>query len=264
VWVGRAWGRALTAAGALPAGTSDGASPLFFAAGVLLFLLAVAVHYLLIAFEQSREAETRGLALTVHAREAELKALRAQIDPHFLFNSLNSISALTGSDPAGARRMCLRLADFLRDSLAYGARDRISLDQELALARHFLAIEQVRFGARLGVDVTIEDGAGALAVPPLLLQPLVENAVTHGVAGLLDGGTVAIVARRGPASLTLTVENPRDPDGHRRRGAGVGLTNVRRRLETLYGGEARIDVEEEPGSFRVAIRLPAEEAVAST
>src|SRR5262245_36416884 len=99
--------------------------PLLFASGVLLFLLALTVHYLLLAFEFARQAERRQLQLEVLSRDAELRALRAQLDPHFLYNSLNSISALTTSDPAGARRMCVLLADFLRDTLAMSGRDRI-------------------------------------------------------------------------------------------------------------------------------------------
>src|SRR4051812_29289278 len=161
------------------------AAPTLVGFGFLLYLLAMAVSYLAAAFAVSRDAERRGLELQVLAREAELRALRAQIDPHFLFNSLQSISALTTADPAAARRMCLLLADFLRDTLALGARDRIPLSSELALARRFLAIEQVRFGDRLQVDVAALADAEACEVPPLLLQPLVENAVTHGIAHVL-------------------------------------------------------------------------------
>src|SRR5262245_41012752 len=128
-------------------------APTLFGFGFLLYLLAMAVSYLAAAFTVSRDAERRGLELQVLAREAELRALRAQIDPHFLFNSLQSISALTATDAAAARRMCLLLADFLRETLALGARARIPLASELALARRFLAIEQVRFGDRLQVAV---------------------------------------------------------------------------------------------------------------
>src|SRR4029079_2516584 len=149
--------------------------------GFLLYLLAMAVSYLAAAFEVSRDAERRGLELQVLAREAELRALRAQLDPHFLFNSLQSISALTTADPPAARRMCLLLADFLRDTLAVGSQARIPLRSELLLAQRFLEIEQVRFGERLRVDIEPEQ-AGDIAVPPLILQPLVENAVRHGIA----------------------------------------------------------------------------------
>jgi hypothetical protein len=158
------------------------AAPTLFGFGFLLYLLAMAVSYLAAAFAVSRDAERRGLELQVLAREAELRALRAQLDPHFLFNSLQSISALTTADPQAARRMCLLLADFLRETLALGARARIPLASELALATRFLAVEQVRFGDRLRVDVQSAPDADACLVPPLLLQPLVENAVTHGIA----------------------------------------------------------------------------------
>src|SRR5213083_2868628 len=186
-------------------------APTLFGFGFLLYLLAMAVSYLAAAFTVSQEAERRGLDLQVLAREAELRALRAQIDPHFLFNSLQSISALTTADPAAARRMCLLLADFLRETLALGARARIPLASELALAQRFLAVEHVRFGDRLNVMVNA-DGAEACGVPPLMLQPLVENAVTHGVAHVIEGGTIAISARRHGSLLSIAIENPCDPD----------------------------------------------------
>ena len=164
--------------------------------GALLFWLAAACHYLLIAFEASRDAETRAIELDLLAREAELRALRAQIDPHFIFNSLHSISALTASDPAAARRMCLLLADFLRETLRLGSNSRITLADELALAERFLAIEQVRLGARLQVTRETDPAGGDCLVPPLLLQPLVENAVVHGIAQLVEGGTIRLAATR--------------------------------------------------------------------
>ena len=154
--------------------------------GVLLYLLVAAGHYLALAVEASRSAERRALEARVLAREAELKALRAQVDPHFLFNSLNAVAALAGGDPAAARRMALMLADFLRQSLRLVERATIPLDEELALVRAYLAIEQVRFGERLAVAERLDPAAGVVPVPPLLLQPLVENAVKHGIAGLVE------------------------------------------------------------------------------
>jgi two-component system sensor histidine kinase AlgZ len=232
-------------------------APTFFGFGFLLYLLAMAVSYLAAAFSVSREAERRGLELQVLAREAELRALRAQIDPHFLFNSLQSISALTAVDPAAARRMCLLLADFLRETLALGARARIPLASELALARRFLAVEQVRFGSRLQVEIDAGD-TGNCDVPPLVLQPLVENAVTHGVAHLLDGGVVRIRAERRVASLVVTVDNPCDRDRPPGRGTGLGLRNVRERLETAYGNDAFLRAEETDGRFIVRVEMPLE------
>jgi two-component system sensor histidine kinase AlgZ len=207
----------------------------------------------------SRDAERRGLHLQLQAREAELRALRAQIDPHFLFNSLQSISALTTADPGGARRMCLLLADFLRDTLTLGARERIPLAHEVALATRFLAVEQVRFGNRLRVEVATGDADDCL-IPPLLLQPLVENAVTHGIAHLLDGGVVRIDASRGTATLTISVANPSDADRPAGRGTGLGLRNVRERLRSLYGTDAILRTQEADGRFTVRLELPLDAA----
>lgn len=231
--------------------------PLLFATGALLYLLAAAVHYAVLAADASRRAERRALEMQVHTREAELRALRAQIDPHFLFNSLHSISALTGSDPAGARRMALLLGDFLRDSLRLGRQPRISLAQELRLLEQFLEIERVRFGDRLLVEWHVDEESRACAVPPLLLQPLVENAVTHGIAHLIEGGAVTIRAERRGGRLQVTIENPCDPDRPRKRGAGIGLENVRRRLDTTFGHDAAANAKEENGRFVIDLVMPA-------
>jgi two-component system, LytTR family, sensor histidine kinase AlgZ len=228
-----------------------------FGFGILLYLLSLAVSYLLAAFERSREAERRGLEAQVLAREAELRSLRTQIDPHFLFNTLHSISALTTADPPAARQMCVMLGDFLRDSLALGSKDRITIERELQLATQFLEIERVRFGDRLRVDA----GSSAVStwmVPPLLLQPLVENAVTHGVAHLLEGGVIRIAISSTESSLTIDVENPCDPDRPRRTGTGLGLSNVRARLDAIYGDQARVTAGEADGAWKVRLILSAD------
>lgn len=228
-------------------------------AGIVLYSQSAAAHYLIIAFETARESERRLLQTQVTAREAELRALRAQLNPHFLFNSLNSISALAGSDPEAARDMCGLLGDFLRTSLSLGGRGRVSLEEELALAGHYLAVEQVRFGPRLVVERAIEPEALCCLVPPLLIQPLIENAVKHGVADRVEGGTLRIAARREGSLLEISVENPRDPEAPPRRGVGLGLENVRQRLAALDPRRAGLDVFEQPERFRVVLRLPAVE-----
>jgi len=234
----------------------DRHEPLLFASGVLLFLLALTVHYLLLAFEFARQAERRQLQLEVLSRDAELRALRAQLDPHFLYNSLNSISALTTVDPAGARRMCMLLADFLRDTLAISVRDRIPLEEELALTDRFLGIEQVRFGERLQVERHVDAAAARCRVPPLLLQPLVENAVTHGIAGLVEGGVIRLDVSRDQNRIAIAIENPRDTDAPLPARRGVGLDNVRQRLTTMFGSDARIDARADQGRYRVELALP--------
>jgi LytS/YehU family sensor histidine kinase len=208
-------------------------------------------------FERSGQAERDALQLRVAAREAELRFLRGQLDPHFLFNSLNSVAALIGSDPPEARRMCFLMSDFFRRSLRLGAQESIALREELSLADTFLAIEEVRFGERLRKRFEIGAGTEEVQVPALLLQPLVENAVHHGVAHLLAGGEVTVSAQRHGGLLELAVANPCDPDRPASRGAGLGLANVRARVEALFGTRARVDVRAEADRFRVVILLPA-------
>jgi two-component system, LytTR family, sensor histidine kinase AlgZ len=228
--------------------------------GLLLYTLAAVFHYLVIAFEDARRAETRELELRLLAREAELKALRAQVDPHFLFNTMNSIAALTAGDPRGAREMCLTLAEFLRDSRHAGGREAIPLAAELALADKYLAIERVRFGERLRVARVIGDGSEGCAVPPLILQPLVENAVSRGIATLLDGGELRITAARSGERLAIAVENPFDPAAPAPPGTGLGLDNVRARIAAAYAGAGQVTVTRDGGRFRVELDLPASAA----
>lgn len=224
---------------------------------ILLYTVIAAIHYVLISFEEASERERRQLELEMAAREAELRALRAQVDPHFLFNAMNAIASLTSSDPGGARQMCLDLADFLRSSLRLGARETIPLGDELALVERYLAIEKVRFGSRLRLARDTDDSVASCAVPPLILQPLVENAVNHGIADLVEGGEVRIVARWRGERVAISVENPFDAEGEQRRGEGVGLANVRARLLACYGKEALLDVRRSARTFRVELELPA-------
>jgi LytS/YehU family sensor histidine kinase len=175
-----------------------------------------------------------------------------------MFNSLHSISALTTTDPAAARRMCLLLAEFLRETLRLGACHRIPLAEEFALADRFLAIEQIRFGARLRVRRQANADVDPCLVPPLILQPLVENAVVHGVAQLVEGGTIEMTATRSPALLTITLENPCDPDRPRTRGVGLGLEVLRQRLTAQFGLANAVQAAEGLGRFRVEVRLPVE------
>jgi two-component system, LytTR family, sensor histidine kinase AlgZ len=233
-----------------------GQVPFLFAVAVMLFLLTLSVHYVVLAFEAFRTAERQQLELQVLTRDAELRALRAQVNPHFLYNSLNSISALTGSDAVAARRMCLLLAEFLRITLRVSTQERIPLAEELTLVDKFLSIEQVRFGDRLQVERSIDESALECQVPPLVLQPLLENAVGHGIAGMVDGGTVRLDVARHGDRLAIVVENPCDPDALPRKRGGVGLENVRKRLAIVFGGAARLEATANPTQFRVAIDLP--------
>jgi len=231
--------------------------PVILVTGILLYLLSVFFYYVLIALEASRAAEARVMHMSILAREAELKALKAQVNPHFLFNSLNSISALTSSDPAKAREMCVLLGDFLRRTLGLGEKSAIPLEEEMSLIHAFLAVEKTRFGARLHMEEAIAKDALAVDVPPLLLQPLVENAISHGIANLVDGGWIHLDVGCENGSVSIVVENLFDPEAPARRRGGVGLANVRQRLQARYGNRATFEAKGEGDRFRVAITLPA-------
>ncbi len=238
-------------------------SSLTFVAGLLLYLLAVGLFYKLLAMQQAQELEQRLHEAKVLARDAELRALKTQINPHFLFNSLHSISALTSIDAARAREMCVALADFLRLTLGMGEKTVIPLEEELALLHKYLAVEKIRFGARLQMEEEVDPAALSCTVPPLLLQPLIENAVAHGIAHLPEGGWIKLdVHRNGSADwLNIRVANNYDPDLPPRRRNGVGLVNVRQRMEARYGPQARFAVNKTEDLFEVKMEIPAETLV---
>jgi hypothetical protein len=233
--------------------------PLLWVTGVLLYVLSVTFHYVVLAEQASREAQGRALEARVLARDAELKALRAQVNPHFLFNCLHSISALTSADAAKAREMCILLADFLRTTLRVGGQEAITIEEELALIRGYLAIEKVRFGARVKMEEQVEKEAMGLLLPPLLLQPLVENAIRHGIANLPEGGVIGLSVQRSQDSVSIVVENSFDPDAPSSLKTGLGLDNVRRRLDARYGADASVSVRTEGNQFSVHLRLPAQQ-----
>jgi two-component system sensor histidine kinase AlgZ len=229
---------------------------LTFGVGIAIYESAVIVHYLTLELEASRAAEEAALRYQVLAREAELKAFKAQVDPHFLFNSLNAVAALCGSRPEDARQMAQLMADFFRMTLRIGSQDRITLSEEIDLVSRYLAIEKVRFGARLATKIEVDEAAGRCLVPPLLLQPLVENAVRHGIASVVDGGTIDIAANADNGLLRIRIENPADPDRPQPRGESIGLQNARGRLAAVSSGRASLRTTEEDGRYRVEIEIP--------
>jgi two-component system sensor histidine kinase AlgZ len=224
------------------------AGPVLAAMVAMIYLLSIAMHYVVIEAQTSRRSE-------LLAREAQLRALKAQVNPHFLFNSLNSISALTASDPMRAREMCIQLADFLRTSLRLGERAAIPFREEMELTRMYLSVEQVRFGRRLQLALDVESACDDCEVPALVIQPLVENAVKHGIALLDEGGEILMLGRVVKEGLRFTIENPYDPLAPASR-SGIGLANVRQRLEARYGNAARLEVEASNDVYRVTVVLP--------
>ena len=229
---------------------------MYFAAGFLLYLLSLLAHDVLVAFESVQAAARREAESRVLARDAELQMLRTQINPHFLFNSLNSISALTGFDPAAAREMTVDLAQFFRRTLALAERERITLGEEVVLCEHFLAIEKRRFGAKLNTELRIAADASGCLLPPMTLQPLLENAIKHGIRQLDGGGTITVDALVRDGWLHVAVVNPVAADDVPASAHGVGLKNIRERLAVLYGARGRIAWNRSATQFAIEINLP--------
>jgi signal transduction histidine kinase len=206
-----------------------------------------------------RDREVRASQLETRLAEAQLRALRMQLQPHFLFNTLNSISSLMYHDLEAADSMMSRLADFLRLTLESDGAQEVALGRELEFVQRYLEIERIRFEDRLSVELAVDEEARAGLVPSLVLQPLVENALRHGIDRRPEGGRVAVSARRDDGRLRLRVvnEGPPAPAGEIAHGPRVGLANTRERLAQLYGEDYLLHFEELPGGgAAVTLELP--------
>jgi two-component sensor histidine kinase len=208
---------------------------------------------------RARERETSRLQaetaqLQTQLAEARLSALNAQLNPHFLFNTLHAISSLVERDPRGVRRMIARLSELLRYTLDGGAEHEVLLGQEIAFLERYLEIMQIRFQGQLEIDVHISEDARDALVPNLILQPLVENAVKHGVDKVAGTGKIRILARRESDRLVLSVSDngPGPQKIARLDEVGVGLANIRQRLEQLYGSAQSLTLAEAPSGGTVA------------
>lgn len=210
-------------------------------------LIAAALLRHLFVLEQWRERVQA-------ASQAQVDALQARIRPHFLFNSMNTIASLIRTRPAEAERTVEDLADLFRAALGSDAALG-TLGEELDLVEHYLRIEQLRLGERLRVERDFADPPRGIALPRLLLQPLIENAVYHGIQPRADGGTLALCARRHGDGVEIVIENPLPSDAPVARN-GVALANVRARIEYHFGARGELLVQAGPGVFRVTVRLP--------
>jgi len=189
--------------------------------------------------------------------QSRVRALQARIRPHFLFNSMNTIASLTRSNPRSAEQAIADLSDLFRASLRE-QRERIPLAHEIEIARAYERVERLRLGDRLNVDWQVDDLPMEASVPALILQPLLENAVYHGIEPLEKGGTIRVTGKREGKSAVLIIDNPVPQRVvARRTGHRIGLDNVRQRLELMFHGEAEVEVFEAPDRFVVTLRFPA-------
>lgn len=223
-----------------------------------MFTLAlwVAIYVGVRSFLRWRDSEIRRLQLEVLARDAQLDALNAQIQPHFLFNALNVLRAMIPEDPALARDLVTELSELMRYALMAGRRERVPLAEELAVCESYLKIESARFEDRLRWTIRADDDVRRTLLPPMLLQMLVENAVKHGVAAELEGGEVTVSAETTDGVVRITVINPGRLGG--RGGTRIGLANAADRLRLLYHGRASLTLVEQAGGVIAEVRLPAE------
>lgn len=225
---------------------------------LLVYWVIVGASHGIEYYRRYRERELRASELEKLLVEARLQALQAQLNPHFLFNTLNSISTLMHRDVAVADRMIVRLSELLRLALSSRGAQEVPLREELEFLRRYLEIEQIRFGPRLAVEIEAPPDTLELAVPHLLLQPLVENAIKHGIAPRKPGGRIEVRARRAGDRLHLSVTDNGAGNSTLTRGSGLGLANTRARLEHLYGAQQQFEFGPRPeGGFAVRLTIPA-------
>jgi two-component sensor histidine kinase len=226
--------------------------------GTTLFVGWLCVYFFYHLFDRFNRSEIERLRLVTSVKEAELRALKSQINPHFIFNSLNSLRGLIDENPDRARQAVTQLANLLRYSLQSGQLETVPFEDELHTVNDYLALEQVRHEERLRVRLDVEPGVLNLSIPPMLLQTLVENAVKYGIAPRREGGEIAITARCESGQLRLQVTNP----GTLAAGGGstgVGLRNAAERLQLLFGDQARLDLRENPpGCVTAGVIIPLE------
>jgi len=222
------------------------------------YFVTVAVAQIVLHYKASREHETQSARLEASLAEARLQILRSQIEPHFLFNTLNSIATLATQDPSAAERMTLQLADLLRVSLDYARSQEIPLKQELEFLQNYLDIQRTRFRDRLTVQMNIDPDLLPVRVPSLILQPLAENAIRHGIARSATPGYIRITAARENGHIKIDIaDNGAGMCGSPEPRDGVGLSNTRARLEQLYGSQHQFRVEGGDGrGCRVTLVLP--------
>ena len=223
-----------------------------------LVLGCVALVYVLVGTMEDRELQIhRKSDAEKLAREAELFRLQQQLQPHFLFNSLNSISALVGSDPTQARKMIQQLSEFLRGTLKKDDQQLVPLDEELQQLRLYLDIEKIRFGHRLQTEINITEAASLSTIPALLLQPIVENAIKFGLYDTIGQVMIRIKATKENNQLHVTVSNPFDPEtASPTRGTGFGLASVQRRLYLLFGRNDILQTFARENQFITTIIIP--------
>ena len=234
----------------------DQTLPYRIGSGIFIYCLIILTYYLFVSLTNLSEKNAKEARLESLVKETELKMLRSQINPHFLFNSLNSISSLTITDPEKARDMVVKLSEFMRYALSRKDEQPVSLQNELENLRLYLDIEKVRFGEKLITEEHIDSNCLDFKIPVMLLQPLYENAVKHGVYESTESVKIVTQARIIDGYIEIIISNDFDPTQVMKKGTGTGVINVTRRLEVFYGNKASIKTTRENGLYTVSLYIP--------
>ena len=225
--------------------------------GIFYYLLFIMYYYVMLYYEDLQEKMKSEAQLQTLVNEAELSALKSQINPHFLFNSLNSISSLTITNPDKAQEMVIKLSDFLRYTLSHDKDEKASLREEFNNLQRYLDIEKIRFGHRLNFSTKIPDECSDFMIPNMILQPLIENAIKHGVYDSTEEVLVELVCRHDEEYVTIEISNEYDPDAvKKKKGQGIGLKNIRKRLQIIYQRQDLFEISADKMVFRATLKLP--------
>ena len=224
--------------------------------GLMFYFLVTSFYYIIKYYSYLQEKITREAELKNSITEAELKTLKFQINPHFIFNSLNSMSALTTIDPERARSMILKLADFLRYTLANNEKQKNLLRDELSNIKLYLDIEKIRFEDKFEYIEEINDNCLDTSIPNMILQPLFENVIKHAVYESFSKITLRMKCMKENSFLKITLENNYEPNSVSQKGSGIGLQNIKKRLELIYHYPDLLEVKNESNSFTVNLFIP--------
>lgn len=229
-------------------------------AGYIMYAIFLVFFYAVNYYQSLKEKIQKEGEYKALIREAELQALKAQINPHFLFNSLNSISSLTVSDPEKAQEMVINLSTFMRYSLMHNENEMVSFPRELDNIKLYLSIEKVRFGKKLNAEFDIHEHCLQAEIPNMLLQPLFENAIKYGVYETTDQVTIRTTCECDGKFLKIAIRNDYDASSVKRKGEGIGLRNIRKRLEIIYNNPDLIKITDSKTSFEVQLIIPQKQA----
>jgi len=239
---------------------NNGLPPKIFL-GYIMYVIYLVFFYAVNYYESLKEKIKKESEYKALIREAELQALKSQINPHFLFNSLNSISSLTVSNPEKAQEMVINLSTFMRYSLMHNEKEMVSFSRELENIKLYLSIEKVRFGKKLNAEFEIDTHCMEAEIPNMILQPLYENAIKYGVYETTDQVTIKTICNCEGNFLKIIIVNDYDASTIKRRGEGIGLRNIRKRMEIIYNSPDLMKVTDNKTNFEVQLIIPQKQAV---